>query len=255
VRLVQRQDAPVRPAAGGLDRDVDRPPVLPDGLGLPAEEALVEGRRLLRLARLQLVPGEAPGVVDPAGAGVPPRLPGGEHRARGILHDRRPAGVQDVEGLLDHRPAQLVRPDRRGVGVLDAHVAEPVGPHAPLPLPRRPSRRGRRRGRRPGSASCTSTTPRPACPRPPSRTARRRTPSRPAGPSSPAPPSRRCRRVAIPLSHRGLLAHTDTCPMSLRGSAGFPSSGWRVQLSDAAGTPRVGLEGTAYRLTGIRPAR
>src|ERR1700761_105884 len=102
--------------------------------GLPAEQVAVELRRPIQVRRSQLVPGQGARSVDQAGADVVPGLPQQEPGALRVLHHRHPSGLEHVEGLRVHRRAQVTRPGRRLVDVVDGDVRVPGRRHSGLAL-------------------------------------------------------------------------------------------------------------------------
>jgi pimeloyl-ACP methyl ester carboxylesterase len=106
-------------------------------LGAPAEERGVELERGVDVRGVQLVPGQAAGLVDPLRADVVAGLPPGQEGARRIGDHGHPAGGHDVEGLHRDVPADLAGLRGEVVGALDGDVVVPVRRRGVALTPRR----------------------------------------------------------------------------------------------------------------------
>ena len=99
-------------------------------LDLPAEHRAVEGGAGREVVGGELVPAEAPDVVDPAGTDVVHRLPRRERRSLVIGEHRHAAAVEDVHRRHHGRSTGGAHGLGGRVDVGDRHVERPVVGHS-----------------------------------------------------------------------------------------------------------------------------
>lgn len=119
----------------GTAVEAERHPVLAGiavGLGLVAEDGLVELRDGLRLRGEQLVPHRRAMCAVQGGARVCGRLPQTEHGARRVGHDRHAAGVAGVQRADAHRAPAAADRLRGHIRVVGRQIRRPCGRQMPV---------------------------------------------------------------------------------------------------------------------------